>query len=33
MNKFQQVGTLKYDKVFYIHADTRIQRVGYIING
>ena len=30
MNKFQHVGTLKYDKVFYIYADTHIHRAGYI---
>ena len=33
MNKFQHVETLKYDKAFNIHADTHIQRVGYIISG
>ena len=30
MNKFQHVGTLKYDKVL-MHTDTPIQRVGNII--
>ena len=33
MNKLQHMGTLKYNNLFNIHADTHIQRVGYIING
>ena len=33
MNKLQHVGTLKYNKLFNIHVDTHIQRVGYIISG
>ena len=33
MNKLQHVGTLKYNNLFNTHADTHIQRVGYIISG
>ena len=31
--QLQHVGTLKYINLFTIHADTYIQRVGYIISG
>ena len=33
MNKLQHVGTLEYNNLFNTHADTHIQRVGYIIGG
>ena len=33
INKLQHVGTLKYNNLFNIHADTLIQRFGYIISG
>ena len=33
MNKLQHMGTLEYNNLFTTHADTHIQRIGYIING
>ena len=33
MNNFNTLGIWKYVNLFTTHADTQIQRVGYIING